>query len=78
MIAAMTAAVSTVSTLRLVSVPRAGLSVTLALTGLNPADGPGMGTGAGACAAGPLKATGCVIPPDEAIAATGALLTRAS
>jgi hypothetical protein len=59
MIAAMAAAASTVSTLRLVSGP-VDLSDKLALVEEpGPLDEAEPGTGAGACAAGPIKATGC-------------------
>jgi hypothetical protein len=76
MIAAIAAAVSAVSTLRLLSGPRAGLSGTLAFAGVNPADELEVGAGVGA-AAGPLKATGCAKPDGEVVAPTGALLTGA-
>lgn len=65
MIAAMAAMVSAASTLRLVS-PPAGLSGKLALVeDTGPLDEVGIGTGAGACAGGPLKATGCAKPDGE-------------
>jgi hypothetical protein len=77
MIAAMAAMVSAASTLRLVS-PPAGLSGKLALVeDTGPLDEVGIGTGAGACAGGPLKATGCAKPDGEVTTAIGALLTGA-
>jgi hypothetical protein len=67
--AAIAAEASPPSTLRLVS-GAAGLLG-------NPALVLGAGTGAGACAAGPLNATGCANGDGEVIAATGALLRGA-
>jgi hypothetical protein len=77
MIAAMAAAVRTVSTLRLVSAP-VGLSGKLALVKASaPLDEAERGTAAGACAAGPIKATGCANADGDVMAGTGALLTGA-
>jgi hypothetical protein len=71
----MAAAVSAASTWRLLPGP-AGSSGKLALVGVSPPDAVGLGTGAGACAAGPIKATGFT-ETDGVIAATGALLAGA-
>jgi hypothetical protein len=72
MIAAMAAAVSAVSTLRLVS-GAAGLSGNPALVeGVGPLEA--FGAGAGACAVGPIKATGCTNVDGDVMAGTGALL----
>ena len=77
MIAAMAAAVRTVSTLRLAS-GAAVLSGKMALVEASaPLDEAERGTGAGACAAGPIKATGCVKADGDVMAGTGALLTGA-
>ena len=77
MIAAMAAAVSAASTLRLVSGP-VGLSGKLALVEASaPLDEAERGTGAGACVAGPIKATGCAKADGDVMAGTGALLTGA-
>jgi hypothetical protein len=76
MIAAIAAAVTAASTLRLVS-GAAGLPGKLALGGVSPADELGLGTGAGACAAGPIRATGCANADGEVMAAMGALLAGA-
>ena len=78
MIAAMAAAVSPTSTLRLVSV-QAGLSGNPALVeGVDPLEALGAGAGAdGGCAAGPIKATGCANADGDAVAGTAALLTGA-
>jgi hypothetical protein len=70
----MAATVSAASTLRLLSC-RTGLSGKSALT-----EGVGLlgvGTGAGAWAVGPLKATGFANADGDVMAATGALLTGA-
>ncbi len=74
MIAAMAAAVSPTSTLRLVSGPRAKLSGTLALAGVGPAVEFGAaGRCVGTCAAGPLEVAGWAKPDGEVTtAATGA------
>jgi hypothetical protein len=73
MIAAMAAAVSAVSTLRLGSRP-AGLSGNPALVeGVGPLEV--LGAGAGACAAGATKATGCANADGDVMTGTGALLT---
>jgi hypothetical protein len=77
MIAAIAAAVSAASISRLVS-GLAGLSGKLALVeDTGPVDDAGLGTGAGACTAGPIKATGWANADGEVIAATGALLAGA-
>jgi hypothetical protein len=78
MIAAVAAAVSAVSALRLVSRPE-GLSGKLALGGVSAAaDELGFGIAADGCAAGPTKATGCANAVGELMmAGTGALLTGA-
>ena len=77
MIAAMAAAVRTVSTLRLAS-GAAGLSGNPALVeGVAPLEALAAGAGAGACAAGPIKATGCAKADGDVMAGTGALLTGA-
>jgi hypothetical protein len=76
MIAAMAAAVSAASTWRLLPGP-AGLSGKLALGGVSPPNAVGLGTGAGAYAAGPLNDTGFANADGEVIAATGALLAGA-
>jgi hypothetical protein len=76
MIAAIAAAVSPASTLRLVS-GAAGLSGNPALVeGVGPLEALGVETGAGACA-GPIKAIGCANADDDVMAGTGALLTGA-
>jgi hypothetical protein len=72
MIAAMAAAVRTVPTLPLLS-GAAGLSDNAALVdGDGPPEELEVGSGAGACAAGPIKATVCANADG-----TGALLTGA-
>jgi hypothetical protein len=79
MIAAMAAAVRTVSTLRLVS-GAAGLSGNPALVegvGLLEALALGAGAGVDACAGWPIKATGCANADGDVMAGTGALLTGA-
>jgi hypothetical protein len=77
MIAAMAAAVRTVSTLRLVS-GAADLSGSPALVeGVAPLEALGAGAGAGACAAGRTKATDCANADGDLMAGTGALLTGA-
>ena len=78
MIAAMAAAVSPASTLRLVSGP-AGLSGKLALGAeAGPLEAVGVRAGVDGCAAGPLKATGCANADGEVMmAGTGALLKGA-
>jgi hypothetical protein len=73
----MAAAVRAASTLRLVSGP-AGLSGRLTLVGdTGQLDEVGLGTGAGACAAGPLNATGFANADGDVMAVTGTLLTGA-
>jgi len=62
----MAAAVSAASTWRLLPGP-AGSSGKLALVGVSPPDAVGLGTGAGACAAGPIKATGFTETDGEVI-----------
>jgi hypothetical protein len=69
--AAMAAAVSAASTSRLVSGPLSGKLALVDEPG--PLDEAELGTGAGACAAGRIKATGCA----NVMAGTGALLTGA-
>jgi hypothetical protein len=77
MIAAMAAAVSAVSALRLASGP-AGLSGELALVeGVGPLEVLGAGAGVGGCTAGPIKATGCASADGDVMAGTGALLAGA-
>jgi hypothetical protein len=77
MIAAIAATVSAPSILRLMS-GAAGLSGNSALVeGVGPLEAFGAGAGAGACAAGPIKATGCANADGDLMAATGALLTGA-
>jgi hypothetical protein len=73
----MAAAVSAVSTLRLGS-GAAGLSGNPALVeGVGPLGAFGLGTSAGACADGPIKAAGCANADGDLMAGTGALLTGA-
>jgi hypothetical protein len=78
MIAAMAAAVSPASTLRLAS-----LAAVFSSGKPEFADGAGAllargaKAGSGSCAAGPLKATGCAEPDPEALVRTGAWLTGA-
>jgi len=76
MIAAMTAAVRTVSTLRLVSGAAAFSELALG-AGAGPLGALGSGAGVDGCAAGLLKATGCANVDGDVIAGTGALLTGA-
>jgi hypothetical protein len=77
MIAAMAAAVRTVSALRLVA-RAAGLSGNPALVdGTCALDELGVETGAGGCAAGPINATGCASADGDVMTGTGALLTGA-
>ncbi len=77
MIAAMAAAVRTVSTLRLVS-GAAGLSGNPAFVeGVGPLEALGAGVGVDGCAAGPIKATGCANADGDVMAGTGALFTGA-
>jgi hypothetical protein len=75
MIAAMVAAVSATSTLRVLSGP-VGLSGRLALVdGVGLLEGLGVGIAAGDRATGPLKATGFAKPDAEGVVtATGTLL----
>jgi hypothetical protein len=74
MIAAMAAAVSATSTLRLFSGPT-GLSGKLALAGgVALLEGLGEGIAAGDCPAGPPKTTGLAKTGGEVITATGRLL----
>jgi hypothetical protein len=77
MIAAMAAAVSAASTLRLVSGPAALSGRLVLVEDPGPLDELGIGTGAGACAAGLLKATGFAKTDGEVITATGTLLAGA-
>jgi hypothetical protein len=49
----------------------------MALGGVSAAIELGVGAGAGACTAGPIKATGFTETDGKVIAATGALLTGA-
>jgi hypothetical protein len=75
MIAAIAAAVIPTSTLRLAS-GAAGLSGNPALVeGVGPLET--LGAGVDACAAGPIKATGCANADGDVMAGTGALLTGA-
>jgi hypothetical protein len=77
MIAAIAAAVSATSALRLVSGP-VGLSGELALVDEpGPLDEAALGSGAGACAGWPIKATGCANADGDVMAGTGALFTGA-
>jgi hypothetical protein len=55
-----------------------GLSGNSALVeGVGPLEALGVEAGVDACAAGPIKATGCANPDGEVIAGTGELLTGA-
>jgi hypothetical protein len=73
----MAAAVSGVSTLRLVS-GQAGVSGIPALAeGVGPLEAFGAGAGADGRAAGPIKATGCANADGEVMAGIGALVTGA-
>jgi hypothetical protein len=77
MIAAMAAAVRTVSTLRLVSGAAAFSELALG-AGAGPLGALGTAAGVDGCAAGLLKATDCANADGEVIMAeTGALLTGA-